>query len=74
MVTRAIPLEQAESIDTNSFIDALQRFISRTGKPNTIMSDYGSNFKKGAVKELILYGNLILRAQEEFWELRNSGN
>ena len=53
MVTRAIPLEQAESMDTNSFINALQRFISRTGKPDTIMSDYGSNFK-GAVKELKL--------------------
>ena len=40
-------------MDTDSFINALQRFISRRGKPNTIMSDCGSNFK-GAVKELKL--------------------
>ena len=58
MVTRAIPLEQAGTMDTNSFINALQRFISRTGKPNTIMSDYGSNFK-GAVKELKLEHNSL---------------
>ena len=53
MVTRAIHLELIESMDTDSFINALQRFISRRDKPNTIMSDCGSNFK-GALKELKL--------------------
>ena len=53
MVTRVIHLELVESMDTDSFINALQRFISRREKPNTFMSDCGSNFK-GAVKELKL--------------------
>ena len=56
MGTRAIHLELVESIDTDSFINALQRFISRRRKPNTIcgsVSDCGSNFK-GAAKELKL--------------------
>ena len=53
MVTRAIHIKLVESMDTASFTNAFQRFISRRGKPNTIMSDCGSNFK-GAVKELKL--------------------
>ena len=40
-------------MDTDSFINALWRFISRRGKPNITVSDCGSNFK-GAVKELRL--------------------
>ena len=30
---------------TTSFINALQRFINRKRKPNTLVSDCGSNFK-----------------------------
>ena len=55
-------------MDTDSFIDALQRFISRTGKPNTLMSDSGSNFK-GAVKELKLeHSSLNRMKMKEFTE------
>ena len=32
MVTRAIPLEQAESMDTNSFINALQRLAEQANQ------------------------------------------
>ena len=53
MVTRAIHLELVEAMDTDSFINTLQRFINRRGRPNTILSDCGSNFK-GAVNELKL--------------------
>ena len=53
MVTRAIHVELVDSIDTDSFINALQRLISRRGKPNTILLDCGLNFKD-AVKELKL--------------------
>ena len=53
MVTTAIHIELVESKDTDSFINALQRFISRRGKPNTIVSEFGSNFR-GAVKEMKL--------------------
>ena len=68
MVTKAIHLELVESMDTDSFIDALQRFISRTGKPNTLMSGNGSNFK-GAVKELKLeHSSLNRMKMTEFTE------
>ena len=51
MTTRAIHLEVSESLDTDSFINTLERFINRRGYPNTILSDCGSNFK-GAEREL----------------------
>ena len=51
MVTRAVLLELVESLDTDSFINALQRFINRRGKPNTLLSGCGSNFK-GATRAL----------------------
>ena len=53
MVTRAIHLELVESLDSDSFINVLQRFINRRGRPNTIVSDCGSNFK-GAIQKLKL--------------------
>ena len=46
-------LKGPESMNTDSFINALQRSIIARGKPNTIVSYCGSNFK-GAVKELTL--------------------
>ena len=51
LTTRAIHLEVAHSLDTDSFIQALQRFIARRGEPAEIRSDNGSNFV-GARKEL----------------------
>ena len=47
MVTRAIHIEISHSLDLDSFICALQRFISRRGKPDTIFSDNGTNFHGG---------------------------
>ena len=46
-------IQQNAKFYTDSFINAYQRFISRRGKSNTIMSDCGPNFK-GIVKELKL--------------------
>jgi hypothetical protein len=51
LVTRAIHIEVAHSLDTESFINALRRFIARRGKPDEIRSDNGGNFVKGE-KEL----------------------
>jgi len=49
--TRAIHLEVSHSLETNSFINALQRFIARRGEPVEIRSDNGTNFT-GAQLEL----------------------
>ncbi|XP_066927415.1 uncharacterized protein [Clytia hemisphaerica] len=51
MTVRCVHLEVVESMETDDFLNALQRFISRRQKPRKLLSDCGSNFK-GAVNEL----------------------
>ena len=47
MTTRAIHIEVANSLDTESFINTLRRFIARRGQPEEMRSDNGGNFVKG---------------------------
>lgn len=49
--SRAVHIEVTHSLDTDSFIQALRRFIARRGKIRSILSDNGSNFL-GADNEL----------------------
>ena len=51
MTSRAVHIEVANSLDTNSCINALRRFISRQGQVKCIRSDNGTNFV-GAEREL----------------------
>ena len=51
MSTRAVHLEIAHSLNTQSCLQTLQRFISRRGSPRDVYSDNGSNFV-GAAREL----------------------
>ena len=44
---RAVHIEIAHSLDTDSFIHAMRRFIGRRGQPVEIRSDNGSNFVGG---------------------------
>ena len=57
-VTRAVHIEVAHSLELDSFICALQRFISRRGKPVALYSDNGTNFHGG---------NRELRESIEAW-------
>ena len=49
--TRAVHIEVAQSLDTESCLAALTRFIARRGYPSTIISDNGKNFA-GEANEL----------------------
>ena len=52
-VSRAIHIETANSLETDSFLNALRRFIARRGPVREIRSDQGTNFV-GAENELKL--------------------
>ncbi len=47
LAIRAIHIEVIHSMDTDSFIHALRRFVARRGKPHEIRSDNGTNFVGG---------------------------
>ncbi|KAL0195042.1 hypothetical protein M9458_008614, partial [Cirrhinus mrigala] len=47
MTTRAVHIDLLASLDSDSFLMALRRFIARRGKPFEILSDQGTNFKGG---------------------------
>ena len=51
LAIRAIHIEALESLETDSFIQALQRFICRRGQVRIIRCDNGTNFT-GAAREL----------------------
>ena len=51
LATRAVHLEVAFGLDTDSFLNAFYRMASRRGLPEEMYSDNGTNFK-GADKEL----------------------
>lgn len=51
LTTRAVHLDILTTIDTDSYLMALQRFIARRGTPAEIISNQGTNFR-GAEKEL----------------------
>ena len=51
MASREVHLEVSNSLETDSFINALRRFICRRGPVRQLRSDQGTNFI-GAKKEL----------------------
>ncbi len=51
LTCRAIHVEIAPSLDMDSFLNALYRFMARRGQPKLIRSDNGTNFVSGE-KEL----------------------
>lgn len=51
LTSRAVHLEMAYALDTDSFLNAFYRMASRRGLPDEVISDNGSNFI-GAEREL----------------------
>ena len=51
LTVRCLHLEVVDTVDTDSFINALRRFTNRRGCPTDVYSDNGTNFK-GATAEL----------------------
>ena len=51
LTVRAVHIEVANSLDTDSFLNTLRRFIARRGPPEEMRSDNGGNFVRGE-KEL----------------------
>ncbi|XP_028404804.1 uncharacterized protein LOC114527371 [Dendronephthya gigantea] len=51
LTIRAIHIEIAYSLDTDSFLQSMRRFIARRGRPEIMRSDNGTNFVAGE-KEL----------------------
>ena len=51
LVSHAIHIKMTKSMETDSFILALRRFVARRGNVRTIRCDNGSNFV-GAEREL----------------------
>ena len=47
LATRAIHLEVAQSMDTDSFVNSMHRFIARRDVPEVMRSDNRSNFVAG---------------------------
>ena len=56
LTARAIHIEVVRSLDTDSCLVAINRFIARRGKPATIISENGTNFV-GSARELKEYIN-----------------
>ena len=56
---RAVHIEVVPKLDTDSCHNAIMRFIARRGKPNTIISDNGTNFVGAETKfaEYVAAGN-----------------
>ena len=54
LTMRAVHIESVPKLDTDSCLNAILRFIARRGKPNTIISNNGTNFV-GAEREFAEY-------------------
>ena len=71
LTTRALHIEITSTLDTDSFINALRRFISLRGNPSSVYSDNGSNFRAGEQELRTAIEDWNQRAICEFLRLKN---
>ena len=71
LTTRAVHIEITSTLDTDSFINALRRFISLRGNPSSVYSDNGSNFRAGEQELRTAIEDWNQRAICEFLRLKN---
>ena len=79
LTTRAVIIEVTQSLDTESCLAAVTRFIARRGYPKTIISDLWTNFV-GAANELKAFMNewdkdkieSDLAQKKIFWKIQSS--
>lgn len=64
MTTSCIHLDLLESMDTDAFLMALRRFVSRHGKPFEILADRGTNFRGGATELQEAFASLEVPLKE----------
>jgi hypothetical protein len=60
--TRAVHLEVVSALNSETFLAAFRRFVSRCGRPSVVFSDNGTNFV-GAPKELSELASLVQSQQ-----------
>lgn len=53
LAIRVTHSEVIESLETDSVINTLRRFISRRGMPKMIRSDNGTNLSSGEIREAV---------------------
>lgn len=66
-VTRAVHLELVESMNTEQFLLAMTRFMSRRGIPNIIFCDNAKTFKRAEADYKEIWRNLNAREIEEYY-------
>ena len=64
--SRAIHIESTNSLSTNAFIQALQRFVSRRGNARIISTNNGTNFVGASAKPNKAFSEMNHKKINEF--------
>ena len=70
--SRAIHLESLNSLETDSFIQALRRTISRRGNIRMLQSDQGTNFVSADNELRALFNEMNHKQIKQFMQVNNS--
>ncbi|KAK7922058.1 hypothetical protein WMY93_008960 [Mugilogobius chulae] len=65
LTTRCVHLDLLPSLDTDSFLMSLRRFIARRGKPYEMWSDQGTNFRGGNKELQTAFENMTPELQQQ---------